>query len=75
MLTAAQISRFQADGYLKGGRVLTDEQVGVLQEEIERVIRDAGTGGGAAEVMSFDCLPTIRVPVSELFAGAPDTTL
>ena len=30
---------------------------------------------GAAEVMSFDCLPTIRVPVGGLFAGAPDTTL
>jgi Uma2 family endonuclease len=30
---------------------------------------------GAAEVVSFDCLPTIRVPVGELFAGAPDTTL
>jgi len=30
---------------------------------------------GAAEVMSFDCLPTICVPVGELFAGAPDTTL
>ena len=30
---------------------------------------------GAVEVMSFDCLPTIRVPVGELFAGAPDTTL
>jgi Uma2 family endonuclease len=30
---------------------------------------------GAPEVMSFDCLPTIRVPVGELFAGAPDTTL
>ena len=46
MLTAAQISQFTADGYLKGGRVLTDEQVGVLQEEIERVIREAGTGTG-----------------------------
>jgi Uma2 family endonuclease len=30
---------------------------------------------GTAEVMSFDCLPTIRVLVGELFAGAPDTTL
>src|SRR5205085_9563596 len=29
---------------------------------------------GAAEVMSFDCLPAIHVPVGELFAGAPDTT-
>jgi hypothetical protein len=30
---------------------------------------------GAAEVMSFDCLPAIRVPIGELFAGAPDTTM
>ena len=30
---------------------------------------------GTADVMSFDCLPTIRVPVGEHFAGAPDTTL
>jgi Uma2 family endonuclease len=30
---------------------------------------------GAAEVMSFDCLPAIHVPIGELFAGAPDTTL
>jgi Uma2 family endonuclease len=30
---------------------------------------------GAAEVVSVDCLPTIRIPVGELVAGAPDTTL
>src|SRR5205085_9691629 len=30
---------------------------------------------GEAEVASFDCLPTISVPVGGLFAGAPDTTL
>ena len=30
---------------------------------------------GEAEVASFDCLPTIFVPVGGLFAGAPDTTL
>ena len=30
---------------------------------------------GEAEVASFDCLPTISVPVGDLFAGAPDTTL
>ena len=27
------------------------------------------------ETATFDCLPTISVPVAELFAGAPDTTL
>ncbi|HKO25414.1 MAG TPA: Uma2 family endonuclease [Chloroflexota bacterium] len=30
---------------------------------------------GEAKVASFDCLPTISVPVGALFAGAPDTTL
>ena len=30
---------------------------------------------GEVEVVSFDCLPTIAVPVGGLFAGAPDTTL
>jgi Uma2 family endonuclease len=30
---------------------------------------------GEAEVARFDCLPTIPVPVGDLFAGAPDTTL
>lgn len=30
---------------------------------------------GAGETVSFDCLPMIAVPISELFAGAPDTTL
>ncbi|HKC75964.1 MAG TPA: Uma2 family endonuclease, partial [Chloroflexota bacterium] len=30
---------------------------------------------GEVEVATFDCLPTISVPVGDLFAGAPDTTL
>jgi Uma2 family endonuclease len=29
---------------------------------------------GATEVVVFDCLPTLLVPVDALFAGAPDTT-
>ena len=44
MLTEAQVQQFKMDGYLKGGRVLGDDEVGVLQEEIARVIRDVGTG-------------------------------
>jgi len=30
---------------------------------------------GKVEVATFDCLPTISVPVGDLFVGAPDTTL
>jgi Uma2 family endonuclease len=29
----------------------------------------------AGETVTFDCLPTLPVPVADLFAGAPDTTL
>ena len=28
-----------------------------------------------SDTIVFDCLPTVQVPVAELFAGAPDTTL
>ena len=30
---------------------------------------------GEGETVTFDCLPSISVPVAQLFAGAPDTTL
>ena len=40
MLTTEQIERFHQEGYLKGGRVLTDEQVDVLRAEMDRVVRD-----------------------------------
>lgn len=40
MLTQTQVRQYQADGYLRGGTVLTDDEVGVLQMEIERVIQD-----------------------------------
>jgi phytanoyl-CoA hydroxylase len=40
MLTETQVAAFHDRGLLKGSKVLTDEQVGVLQQEVERVIRD-----------------------------------
>lgn len=40
MLTEAQVSQFRRDGYLHGGRVLSDEQVELLRGEIQRVIDD-----------------------------------
>jgi ectoine hydroxylase-related dioxygenase (phytanoyl-CoA dioxygenase family) len=38
MLTEAQIAQFKANGYLKGGKVLSDDAVDVLRAEIQRVI-------------------------------------
>jgi ectoine hydroxylase-related dioxygenase (phytanoyl-CoA dioxygenase family) len=38
MLTPQQVATFQEQGYLKGGRVLSDAQVEELRAEVERVI-------------------------------------
>ncbi|MFM1850899.1 MAG: hypothetical protein RIS54_583 [Verrucomicrobiota bacterium] len=40
MLTPAQIAQFQSQGYLRGAKVLDDDQVETLRAEIERVIVD-----------------------------------
>src|SRR5688500_8781317 len=40
MLTDAQVAKFKQDGYIKGGKVLSDDQVEVLRDEVLRVIRD-----------------------------------
>lgn len=40
MLTEQQIAEFYANGYLKGGQVLSDQEVDVLCAEIMRVIND-----------------------------------
>jgi ectoine hydroxylase-related dioxygenase (phytanoyl-CoA dioxygenase family) len=38
MLSEKQVADFRANGFLKGGRVLTDEQVEALRDELARVI-------------------------------------
>lgn len=43
MLLEAQIASFKANGYLKGGRVLSDDDVDVLRAELQRVIDHAAT--------------------------------
>jgi phytanoyl-CoA hydroxylase len=40
MLSEQEIARFHQDGYLRGRRVLSDEQVERLQEEMARVVRE-----------------------------------
>ncbi len=40
MLNAQQVKQFKEEGYVLGGRVLTDDQIEELREETLRVIRD-----------------------------------
>src|SRR5690606_23455605 len=40
MLTAEQIRTFKTRGYVKGPKILSDEQTDVLREEVLRVIAD-----------------------------------
>ena len=40
MLTQQQVEQFRENGFLKGGKVLADDQVEELREEVARVIRD-----------------------------------
>lgn len=40
MLSTKQIEQFHRDGYLRGGRILNEDQVETLRAELERVIRD-----------------------------------
>lgn len=42
MLTPQQIEQFKSEGYLKSGRVLSDDQVEALRNEMARVIADHG---------------------------------
>jgi len=44
MLTDNQVGQFQREGYLRGGTVLSEEQVGILQEEMARVIQEKDRG-------------------------------
>ena len=40
MLSEAQVQEFRLNGFLLGGRILDTEEVGVLQDELARVIED-----------------------------------
>jgi ectoine hydroxylase-related dioxygenase (phytanoyl-CoA dioxygenase family) len=45
MLTPAQIEQFHRDGFLRSGKVLSDDTVTKLQHEVLRVIEDRDKGG------------------------------
>jgi phytanoyl-CoA hydroxylase len=45
MLTDEQVAQFHADGFLKGGRMLDDDQVEELRSELQRVIDERDKTG------------------------------
>ena len=45
MLSSSQVEQFHRDGFLRGGRMLSDEAVETLREEMGRVIHDRDKGG------------------------------
>ena len=45
MLTSDQVAQFQKDGFLLGGKALSEDNVDRLNEEVARVIRDRDAGG------------------------------
>lgn len=45
MLTGEQIEQFHREGFLYGGRVLSEQTVDILNEEVARVIQDSDKGG------------------------------
>lgn len=60
MLTDEQIAFFKANGYVNGGKVLSDEEVDILRAEMERVIANKDN-------------PNVRQPVLlRNLAGNPD---
>ena len=63
MLTEDQVWQFQRDGYLRGGQVLTEDQVGVLQQELERVIENRDRGEGKQPVLCRNLTGNSESPV------------
>ncbi len=61
MLSTDQVEQFKTDGYLRGGRVLSDEQIEALREEMARVVRDRDNPDAAQPVLCHN------------FTGNPDT--
>ncbi|MCY3666156.1 MAG: phytanoyl-CoA dioxygenase family protein, partial [Gemmatimonadetes bacterium] len=55
MLTQTQIDEFHRNGFLNGGRVLSDEEIGELSDALDEIL-DKGPDGfvsGEAQPVSF----------------------
>ena len=63
MLTQEQVQQFQRDGYLRGDRVLSDEQVEELRGETERVIAQRDRADVTQPVMLHNFTGNADAPV------------
>lgn len=66
MLSREQVEQFNRDGYLKSGKVLNDDQVTHLQNEIERVIRDQSREDTKQPVLCRDISKDPSSPVWQI---------
>ena len=66
MLSPTQIEQFQKDGYLRGGRVLSDAEVEALQDEMARVVRDKDTLGVSQPVLCHNMSGNPEAPVWQI---------
>jgi ectoine hydroxylase-related dioxygenase (phytanoyl-CoA dioxygenase family) len=66
MLSEQQVQEFQVNGYLRGGKVLSDEEVEVLREEMTRVIRDHEKSGVPQPVMLKNLTGNADAPVWQI---------
>src|SRR5579871_5090779 len=66
MLTDQQVAEFNANGYVKGGQVLTDEQVENLRTEMARVIEDRDRPGVKQPVLLRNLSGDDKAPVWQI---------
>jgi ectoine hydroxylase-related dioxygenase (phytanoyl-CoA dioxygenase family) len=66
MLTESQVAQFHRDGFIKGNRVLTDEQIKSLQEETLRVIADREDKSKPQPVMVHNMKKDASAPVWQI---------
>ncbi len=66
MLSAAEVAQFKSNGFLLGGRVLSDEHVAELQEEMQRVIRDHGRADVPQPVQLVNLFGNADAPIWQI---------
>jgi ectoine hydroxylase-related dioxygenase (phytanoyl-CoA dioxygenase family) len=66
MLTEAQVRQFHEAGYLRGGKVLDDDTVEALREEVHRVIRDRGRAEITQPVLCHNMTGKAEEPIWQI---------
>jgi phytanoyl-CoA hydroxylase len=66
MLSPQQIEQFHRDGYLRSGRVVSDEQVEILRDELARVIADGDNAAVKQPVLLRNLSDNANAPVWQI---------